>query len=79
MNSFIGILMIAVGVILGVYVGIYVCFIGGIVDIIEQIQSSSASAMVIAIGVLKIMFAGFFGWVAGAILVIPGWFMISSN
>ncbi len=72
MKSVLGILLIICGIGLGGYVGIWWCFIGGIVQIIEQIRAPDLSAMLVAIGVLKIFAAGFCGMISGVILVIPG-------
>lgn len=54
------------------YVGIWICFIGGIVDIIEQIRAPELESLVIAIGIAKVFFAGIIGWLSGALLVLPG-------
>ena len=78
-NSFkkiLGIVMLIAGAFLGLYVGVWVCFIGGIVDIIHQVQAEYAQAAPIAWGICKIVFASFFGWVAGLVLMLPGWYMV---
>ena len=72
MKGVIGLLMILVGIVLGFYVGLWVCFIGGIVGVIEEIKADELSALRVAVSVAKIMFAGFFGWLSGVILVLPG-------
>lgn len=41
--------------------GCWVCFIGGIVDVIEEIRADELEALKIAIGIAKVMFAGFIG------------------
>jgi len=68
----VGSVMIVAGVALGLYVGLWVCFVGGIVDVIEQIRAEHLEALVVAWGVAKILFAGLFGWIAAAVLLIPG-------
>ncbi len=67
-----GILLIICGIGIAGYIGIWWCFIGGIVQIIEQIRAPNLSAILVAIGVLKVFAAGFCGIVSGIILVIPG-------
>lgn len=65
--------MIIAGIAFGFYVGVWVCFVGGIVQLINEIKSPEAvSALSIGWGIAKIVFAGFFGWLAGAFVVIPG-------
>lgn len=59
-----GILCVIASVILGLYVGVWICFIGGIVDIIEQVQAETVEAMAVAIGIAKIVFAGLAGWLS---------------
>ena len=71
-----GILMIICGILFGLYVGVWLCFIGGIVGIIETIRAPELSAMVVAINIVKILGAGVAGFISGVVLVIPGWLMI---
>ena len=79
MKQLVGVLMILGGIVLGFYVGLLVCFIGGIVQLINEIKSPEAVVAVdIAWGVAKIVFAGLFGWLAGLLLIIPGLAMAKS-
>lgn len=79
MKKLIGLFLIVIGLVLGFYVGFYLCFIGGIVDVIATIKSPSPLVSAVAIGVLKIMFSGFAGWVSGAAFIIPGAVMLKSK
>jgi hypothetical protein len=72
-KELIGLLLIIIGVIFGLYVGIWVCFVGGIIDIIEQIRATNLEAMSVAWGVAKIVFAEFFGVISGGIIVFIGY------
>ena len=72
MKTFIGFAMIATGIILGIYVGVWHCFIGGIVDVIQQIRAEELKALSVAIGIAKILFAGAAGWLSALIFIIPG-------
>lgn len=73
MKQLIGVAMVIGSVFFGLYVGLYVCFIGGIVDIINQIKSPNAvEAMSVAWGIAKIVFSGVFGWVSFMLLLFPG-------
>jgi len=60
--SIIGLIFFAIGVIGGVYFGLWVCFVGGIVDIIHGFQSEPWAATQIAFGVLKFFVSSLVGW-----------------
>lgn len=75
-REWLGILMIFTGAALGLYVGIWVCLIGGIVDIIEAIKATETEAMAVAIGVVKIVFAGAVGSASALMLMLPGQAML---
>lgn len=72
MKGFIGLLLIVAGVAFGLYAGVWWAFIGGIVQIIEQVRAPELSAMSVAIGVAKVFFAGGIGAVAAFVCIIPG-------
>lgn len=76
MKTVIGLIMMLGGVILGLYMGIWWAFIGGIVQVIQEIRAEDLHALNVAIGVAKIIFAAFIGWVSAAVLLLPGWIMI---
>ncbi|AEO93831.1 gp586 [Bacillus phage G] len=79
MKSIIGIILILMGIVLGAYVGIWICFVGGIIDIIDTAKAGLFETKVIAWGVAKIVFASTIGALAGYVLIIPGWAMIGSS
>ena len=69
-------LMIA-GIVVGLYVGVWLCFIGGIVQIVNEINAGTpVEAMNIALGIVRILFAGLCGWLAGFVLFIPGMILL---
>jgi len=72
MKAFFGLSLIFGGIILGVYVGVWVMFVGGIVQCIEQVRAENMQATILAYGILKIISAGFIGWGTAILLVIPG-------
>lgn len=72
MKTFIGFAMVVAGILLGAYVGVWVCFIGGICDVIEQVRSEHIEALGVAIGVAKVVFSGLVGQVSAIVLVVPG-------
>ena len=79
MRSAIGLLMIVSGVAFGVWAGVWWAFIGGIVQVIEQVRAPELSAAMVAYGVAKILFAGAIGVFSGMALVLPGIAMIGSK
>ena len=68
----IGIILIILGICAGLYFGLWWAFIGGIVAVIEQIRADEMSSMVIALGVARVFFAGFIGWIAAFLFIRPG-------
>ncbi len=67
-----GILMVVAGMLLGLYVGGWVCFIGGIAGLITEVRADHVDAMRIAINIGKIFLAGLAGWLSALILIVPG-------
>lgn len=72
MKSLVGLLMCIAGVCLGLYVGLYLCFVGGIIDLIHQVRSPDLSASAVAWDIVRIMFAGVAGWISAFVLLVPG-------
>lgn len=72
MEKIIGVLLIIGGIVLGLYVGVWVCFVGGIVQIIEQIRADNLIALQVGIGIAKMVFAGVAGWLSAIMLILPG-------
>lgn len=72
MKSFLGGFLIAAGVVLGLYVGLWLCFIGGIVGFIEAVQVSPVIPMDIAFAFAKFWFSALIGWIAAAVCIYPG-------
>lgn len=76
MKTLFAMLLLLAGIALGLYVGVYLMFIGGIVDIINQIKAPEISAMAVAWGVIKIVMASSVGWLTAIILLFPAWEML---
>jgi NhaP-type Na+/H+ or K+/H+ antiporter len=72
MKKVLGWTLIIGGILLGLYVGFYVFFIGGIVSIIEEIKSDDINSMTIAWSVVKLVFASLMGWLSAIIPVVVG-------
>jgi hypothetical protein len=62
MKDLIFILLFILGVILALYLGVWVMFIGGIVQLINAIKISPVDALGIGIGIARIMLSGLIGW-----------------
>ena len=76
MQQIIGLLLIVVGIVAGLYFGLWWAFIGGIIQIIEQIRAEHLEAAVVAIAIAKVLFAGVIGWAAAFVGIIPGMAML---
>lgn len=76
MKTILGILMVITGIFIGLYLGIWWAFIGGIVVVVEAINADEMVAMDLAIGIARIIFAGLVGQLAAIILVFPGMALI---
>ena len=74
-----GILLIILGLFFGLYVGGWVLFIGGIVQIIESIKSIPIESFGIAIGLIRILIAGFVGWFSCIICMFLGFRQIMKS
>ena len=76
MKKIVGLLMIVGGICLGLYVGGYLMFIGGIVQIIEAAKNDIDGAG-IAFGIGRVVLAGLAGVLSLYVLAIPGLFLMS--
>lgn len=68
MKKIIGILIAIAGIILGIYVGIWLMLVGGIMQIVNSINP--INGLGIALGILRIIFCevgGFIAWLGIAI------------
>lgn len=62
MKYLVGVLLIIAGIALGLYVGLYVLFIGGIVDVVEGVKADPVNGELIAWGIAKaVVLAEFVG------------------
>jgi hypothetical protein len=79
MKAVIGIILVLAGIAFGVYVGLWVCFIGGIVQIIDAIKATPVEGLDIAIGIVRILFAGAAGALSAFVAVIPGVALVQAS
>lgn len=61
MRNAIGWTLIVLGALLGLYVGVWVLFIGGIMGIASAIDLGTVTGVLIATNILKIVFSGLGG------------------
>jgi len=78
MKLVLGLFLLVLGVAFGLYVGIYLMLVGGISQIIEALKATEVLAFPIAIGAVKICFAGIVGFLAGLVAIIPGATMLKN-
>lgn len=76
MRLAIGLALILLGIVFAIYVGLWLMFIGGIIQIVETCSSGMWDSNEIAFGILRICLAGFSAWVAGMCLIVPGAVML---
>jgi hypothetical protein len=75
MTKILGFLMVVGGVVLGIWLGVFVCLIGGIVQILNSLPHQAlggyinTNALGIAYGIVRILFSGAIGWLVGTCVV----------
>lgn len=72
MKIAIGILLCVCGIGVGLYVGLWLMLIGGIVQVIEAVKATPVDSWGVAVGAVRFLFAGAAGGLGGAVLFIPG-------
>jgi len=65
-----GLILLVGGVVLGIWLGVYVMFIGGLTQFINAIKSTPVPASELAFSVAKMLFAGVVG--IASCLVVSG-------
>jgi len=76
MKKAIGVLLAVAGFAFGVWAGLWWAFVGGVVQVVEAIKADPVSSVDIALGALRIVFAGFIGTATAFVAVFPGWAML---
>jgi len=72
MKLLIALALIFGGIITGLYFGLWWAFIGGIIAVIEQVRAPHIDALVMALGIARIIFSGFIGTIVGYAMILPG-------
>ena len=75
-KSFGGLLLIIADLIVGLYLGVWWAFIGGIIQVIEQVRADILVPSIVALGIAKILFAGCIGMFSAIIFIIPGMILL---
>ena len=78
MKSIIGVILVIIGILVGLYVGGWLMLVGGIIQIVNSIKDGVIAGG-IGIGVARVVFSSFFGWLSAIILIAPGMTMIKSG
>lgn len=71
-----GLSLIAIGILVGLYVGVWLMFIGGIMDLVEFAETGFETYQTLGWGVIKLFFAGASGWLSAIVFIIPGWLIL---
>lgn len=69
----IGVILMILGVCVGLYLGIWWAFIGGIVDVIDAAKATEISGVAVALGVAKILFFELIGGIPATIICGAGY------
>ena len=69
LKSILGGFLVIAGIVIGLWLGIWVMFIGGIAQLVTAFKVTPVSTTGIAFGLLRIMFSGFVGWLSGTAIV----------
>lgn len=77
-RTFVGVVLMIAGLALAVWAGLWWAFIGGIVQVIDAAKADPVSAIDIAWGVARIVFAGFIGTITAVIAIFPGWALVNA-
>ena len=83
MQKLLGVLGILAGVIFGIYIGLWLFFIGGIMGLITAtvtlISGGGILAGLIAVSIIKIMLAGLAGYLSAFVIIFPSYVLLKSG
>lgn len=72
MRTFFAVFLIFAGFVLGVYVGLWLMFVGGIIAIVNAVQADPVNGSAIAWGIVRIVFASTAGGIVAVFLIQLG-------
>jgi hypothetical protein len=76
-STLIGIILVIAGLCVGIFAGFWWAFVGGIIQVVDAVKVTPVEAIDLALGIARIVFAGFIGTVTAMIAVFPGWAMLN--
>lgn len=83
MKLLLGLLGIIAGVALGIYVGLWLCFIGGIFGLVTAVTAIIAGHGImfglIGWSIVKIMLASLAGYLSAIILIVPSYVLLKKG
>ena len=79
MKKLLGVILIVCGILFAAYVGVWICFVGGIVQVIEAIRAVTLVPVDVAIGILKVICSGLAFSLTAFCFVIPGMSLLASS
>jgi hypothetical protein len=68
----IGVLLIIAGVLGGFYVSLWVCFVGGIVQVVEACKATPIDALDVGLGLLRFVCSSLAGWITFIVVTFIG-------
>ena len=80
MKGWIGLGLVILGLLFGLFVGGYLCLYGGIVQAIHGVTHPDGFQVgAIAFGIVRIVCASFSGGIAALVFIIPGWAIVQDE
>jgi len=79
MKQVMGVLCIIGGLLLGLYIGIWVCLIGGIIQVVTVIRAPELDAALLAYGIARVLCAGPCGGLTFFLCAIVGRVLLESD
>lgn len=59
-----GVLICICSIVLGLYMGLWICLVGGIMGIVDGFAADPFNSLMIGVGVLKFISSGIVGWLS---------------
>lgn len=72
----VGVLLMLLGIVVGLYLGVWVLFIGGLADGLRILFVGPFNAFWLAVDVLRVLSAAFVGWGSFVLLFATGYSML---
>jgi uncharacterized membrane protein len=76
MKKAIGCALVLAGLGVAVWAGVWWAFVGGVVQVVEAIKADPVSGVDIALGALRVLFAGAIGGATAIVAIFPGYAML---